>query len=103
MKPKLILTDEIKASLDYENTENLMDLLFDLNKENGLTVITSTHDFEVAKSHNRIIESKGRLLNGILRNDFFRNYRIVFNFFRHISQSAEQPLPHVPIHRYCYA
>ncbi|ORI87547.1 protein of unknown function [Weissella viridescens] len=43
MKPKLILTDEIKASLDYENTEYLMDLLFDLNKENGLTVITSTH------------------------------------------------------------
>lgn len=60
MKPKLILADEPTASLDYENKENLMELLFDLNKENGSTVITVTHDLSVATSHNRIIKIKGR-------------------------------------------
>lgn len=60
MKPKLILADEPTASLDYENKENLMELLFDLNKENGSTVLTVTHDLSVATSHNRIIKIKGR-------------------------------------------
>lgn len=56
MKPKLILCDEPTASLDEENKEQILKLLFDMNQKYNTTVITVTHDLEVAKQHDRIIK-----------------------------------------------
>ena len=56
MKPKLILCDEPTASLDEENKEQILKLLFDMNQKYNTTVITVTHDLEVAKQHYRIIK-----------------------------------------------
>ena len=55
MKPQIILADEPTASLDEENKERIMTLLFKMNKEFGVTIITATHDLEVAKRHDRVI------------------------------------------------
>ena len=55
MKPELVLADEPTASLDGENKEALIELLFNLNKEYGTTIITVTHDMEFAERHQRII------------------------------------------------
>ena len=55
MKPELVLADEPTASLDGENKEALIQLLFNLNKEYGTTIITVTHDLEFAQRHQRII------------------------------------------------
>lgn len=55
MKPQIILADEPTASLDVENRERIVALLFELNREFGTTIITVTHDLEVANRHDRVI------------------------------------------------
>jgi len=55
MKPQLILCDEPTASLDGENKERILSLLYKMNQEFGTTIITVTHDMEVANRHDRII------------------------------------------------
>ncbi len=47
--PKLILADEPTGSLDKESSENLGRLLVDLNKEEGVALITVTHSMELAR------------------------------------------------------
>jgi len=47
--PKLILADEPTGSLDKESSENLARLLVDLNKEEGVALITVTHSMELAR------------------------------------------------------
>ena len=53
--PKIILADEPTASLDIENRERIVTLLFKMNKEFNTTIITVTHDLEIANRHDRII------------------------------------------------
>lgn len=55
MKPQIILADEPTASLDMDNKERIVNSLFKMNQEFGTTIITVTHDLEVAKRHDRII------------------------------------------------
>lgn len=55
MKPQIILADEPTASLDSKNKEKIINLLFDMNKEFNTTIITVTHDLDVANRHERII------------------------------------------------
>jgi putative ABC transport system ATP-binding protein len=47
-KPKLIFADEPTGSLDSLTGEKVMDLLVDLAREEGTTVILVTHDARVA-------------------------------------------------------
>ena len=46
--PGLIFADEPTGNLDSTTGEKIMDLLFDLNKRLGITLITVTHDHELA-------------------------------------------------------
>lgn len=55
MKPQIILADEPTAALDVENRERIVALLFEMNKEFNTTIITVTHDLEVANRHDRVI------------------------------------------------
>ena len=55
MKPQLILCDEPTASLDGDNKERIINLLFKMNQEFNTTIITVTHDLEVANRHEKII------------------------------------------------
>ena len=55
MNPEIILSDEPTASLDANNRERIIDLLFEMNKEYNTTLITVTHDIEIARRHDRII------------------------------------------------
>lgn len=52
--PSLILADEPTGNLDQENSENLMDLLLNLQKSKGKTVIMVTHDQELARRADHI-------------------------------------------------
>ena len=54
-RPALLLADEPTASLDIENRERIVTLLFKMNKEFNTTIITVTHDLEIANRHDRII------------------------------------------------
>jgi putative ABC transport system ATP-binding protein len=54
--PKVILADEPTGQLDSENSEMIMDLLEEKQKETNATLIVVTHDFEIAKRADRIIK-----------------------------------------------
>lgn len=54
-EPELILADEPTGNLDKKTGEEIMNLLQQLHQQ-GKTVIIVTHDLEVAKRCNRIIE-----------------------------------------------
>jgi putative ABC transport system ATP-binding protein len=60
MKPQVILSDEPTSSLDVENSERIINLLFKMNKEFNTTIITVTHDLEVAKRHDKVIHLERR-------------------------------------------
>ncbi|MCF8366781.1 MAG: ABC transporter ATP-binding protein [Bacteroidales bacterium] len=47
--PKVLLADEPTGNLDSETSEEIMELLIDLNKNKNITVIMVTHDQETAE------------------------------------------------------
>ena len=49
--PKIILADEPTGALDSKTSEEVMQLLADLNRKDGVTVIVVTHESGVANSH----------------------------------------------------
>lgn len=62
-KPQLILADEPTGNLDSKNSEAIIDLLQDIRKELGTTIIIVTHDPQIASRADRIINMKdGRIL-----------------------------------------
>lgn len=62
-RPKLILADEPTGALDQKSAFNLTDLLVELNKEEGLTLIVVTHSMDVAKKMDRIYQlENGKLV-----------------------------------------
>lgn len=58
MQPRIILSDEPTASLDVENKEKVISLLFKMNSEYNTTIITVTHDLKEAEQHDRIVHIK---------------------------------------------
>jgi putative ABC transport system ATP-binding protein len=55
VNPKLLLADEPSGNLDEETGEKVMDLLFGMVKELKTTLVLVTHDKEIAKRCDRII------------------------------------------------
>jgi putative ABC transport system ATP-binding protein len=60
--PKILFADEPTGNLDAETGKKVEELLFNLNKENGTTLVLVTHDIELAAKTNRIIKIKGGLV-----------------------------------------
>jgi lipoprotein-releasing system ATP-binding protein len=61
-QPKLLLADEPTGALDRASALNLGQLLVDLNKEEGVTMIVVTHALELARRMSRVMELRdGRL------------------------------------------
>lgn len=52
---KILLADEPTGNLDSKRAEQIMDILEELNREQGLTIILVTHESEVAQRADRII------------------------------------------------
>lgn len=67
-KPKFVLADEPTANLDTEATENLLDIMERLNREENITFIFATHDARVMKKARRVITIEdGRVLSDITK------------------------------------
>lgn len=47
-RPRLVLADEPTGSLDYETADAVMRLLLELCREEGLTLVSVTHDLQLA-------------------------------------------------------
>jgi putative ABC transport system ATP-binding protein len=52
-RPRIILADEPTGSLDTENSAAVIDILLDLHREAGTTLVIATHDAEVARRMDR--------------------------------------------------
>lgn len=64
MDPDLILADEPTGNLDSKTGDEILDILEDLNKKTGVTVIIVTHEKEVADRTKRKIYIKdGKVVN----------------------------------------
>lgn len=62
--PPLILGDEPTGTLDAAIGEEIIELMFQLNRKAGSTLIIVTHDIKVAKKANRIIHLNDGRISG---------------------------------------
>ena len=64
VKPAVLLADEPTGSLDFATGEKVMELMFDLNRELGTTLVLVTHDRAIASRCARCITIEaGRVLD----------------------------------------
>jgi lipoprotein-releasing system ATP-binding protein len=60
--PEILLADEPTGNLDAATGQGVLDLLRDLNRESGLTMMMVTHDANVAQQADRIVRlAEGRI------------------------------------------
>ncbi|MHC4230906.1 MAG: ATP-binding cassette domain-containing protein [Planctomycetota bacterium] len=62
--PKLLLADEPTGSLDKDASENIADLLVELNRSEKVTLIVVTHSLKLAERMGQVME----LNNGLLES-----------------------------------
>ncbi|MBR2297361.1 MAG: ABC transporter ATP-binding protein [Bacteroidales bacterium] len=66
-RPAVLFADEPSGNLDSNTKREIHKLFFDLRDRYGLTVIIVTHDKDLAKMSDRMIEmSDGRIVDGVL-------------------------------------
>ena len=62
VQPAVLLADEPTGSLDFATGETVMQLMFDLNREQGTTLVLVTHDTGIAtRCERRITIEAGRV------------------------------------------
>ena len=68
--PQIIFADEPTGNLDSETGAKVEELLFDYNKQNGVTLIVVTHDVDLAKKCDyQIIIKDGRIEKSTVPED----------------------------------
>ncbi len=63
-EPSCILADEPTGNLDEKTAENVFDMILELNQSLGTSLIMVTHNLELARRANRILE----LTDGVLKD-----------------------------------
>lgn len=53
--PRLLLADEPTGSVDQKTSDYILDMLRDINRESGVTIVIVTHDQLLAKKVNRVV------------------------------------------------
>ncbi|MDZ7771290.1 MAG: ABC transporter ATP-binding protein [Balneolaceae bacterium] len=68
-KPDFVLADEPTANLDSVSSGELLDMMADLNREERMTFVFSTHDQRVIDRAHRVVT----LVDGKIDSDVFRD------------------------------
>ncbi|MDC1429518.1 ATP-binding cassette domain-containing protein [Emcibacteraceae bacterium] len=63
-QPKILFADEPTGNLDGKTGHNIIELIFDLKKKTGATLILITHDQELAKKCDEIIHIEDGMIIG---------------------------------------
>jgi ABC-type lipoprotein export system ATPase subunit len=62
--PALLLADEPTGNLDSTTSDEIMQLLVNLNRERGVTIVMVTHEPDIAEwAHRRIVFRDGRIID----------------------------------------
>ena len=67
-RPRIVLADEPTGALDSKTSVEIMQLLQQLNREEGMTIIVVTHESGVANATNKIIHIKDGVIGTIEDN-----------------------------------
>ncbi|MBR6408322.1 MAG: energy-coupling factor ABC transporter ATP-binding protein [Clostridia bacterium] len=73
VQPEIMILDEPTTGLDYRECSHIMDVISDMNRTMGTTVVMVCHDMEVVMSYARraLVMAGGRLLaDGTVRSVF---------------------------------
>jgi putative ABC transport system ATP-binding protein len=63
-RPALLVADEPTGNLDSDNGRRVLDLLVELNRETGITMILATHAPEIAAAATRVIRMRDGRIEG---------------------------------------
>jgi lipoprotein-releasing system ATP-binding protein len=58
-QPRVLLADEPTGNLDVENGNQIVKLLRDLNRNDGVTIVMVTHNLEIVSSTDRVVRLSG--------------------------------------------
>ena len=67
--PKLLLCDEPTGALDYNTGKAILQLLQDMCREKGMTVIVITHNSALAPMADRLIKIKNGKVSSMVKNE----------------------------------
>lgn len=67
--PQILFADEPTGNLDEETSHTVEQLLFELNREHGTTLVIVTHDLELAARTQRILRIRGGQVAEDVRNE----------------------------------
>lgn len=62
-RPALLLADEPTGNLDAETGARIIELMFELNRERGATLLLVTHDETLSRRCNRVLRLAGGMLH----------------------------------------
>ncbi|RKY00980.1 hypothetical protein DRP77_10500, partial [Candidatus Poribacteria bacterium] len=69
-QPRIIFADEPTANLDSRQSANIMELVKELKREHGVTIVVVSHQVELQKDADRVIRMKdGRIVEEIRRRE----------------------------------
>ena len=91
--PKVLLCDEATSALDPETTDSILDLLVDINKRLGLTIVLITHEMHVIRKicHRVAVMENGKIVEIGSVLDVFKNPQqpITKRFVQQVSEPEE--------------
>jgi lipoprotein-releasing system ATP-binding protein len=65
MNPRILLADEPTGNLDAESGGEIVSLLREINRDEGVTVVMVTHNLEIAAGTDRVV----RMVNGQITDE----------------------------------
>lgn len=68
-KPKILLCDEPTGALDFETGKQVLQILQDMSRKNGATVVIVTHNAAIAPIADRVIHMRNATVEAIEVND----------------------------------
>ena len=70
--PDILLCDEPTGALDYHTSKEILQLIEDVNKKYGNTVVMVTHNGEIEHMADRVV----KLRDGVIRKNYINEHKI---------------------------
>ena len=70
--PDILLRDEPTGALDYHTSKEILQLIEDVNKKYGNTVVMVTHNGEIEHMADRVV----KLRDGVIRKNYMNEHKI---------------------------